>query len=175
MAIIETAGSVLTAAALNLLCPLFAIKASNQTVTASATLVNDNDIAFTFVANQTVHVQARLDYQSNTTTNVGLRAAWATTGTLAASARFCLGANDAAASTPDSMLMQSRPMAAINTNNLYATATVASTSLVAWEELIITTGASGGTLTLQWAEFTGTAATSVTMLQGTFAVARYVS
>lgn len=175
MTIAFNAGQVLTASELNLLAPILKQKATNQVVTASTTLVNDADIVFTFVANQTVHVMCSMLYQSNTTTAVNLRPAWLLTGTGAVGVvRMVLGPNDAAASTPDSMLMQSRSFT-FATNGDYATATVANTNLVAREELILTTGSAGCTLQLQWAQFTGTAATSTTMLAGTYAIARYVA
>jgi hypothetical protein len=175
MAIAFTAGQLVTANQMNLLAPLLAVKSSPRTVTASAVLVNDNDIVFTLVANQTVEVDAKFLYQSNTTTDVGLRPAWSTTGTLTMLARTALGANDSAVVTPDAMTMQSRPLGAFTTNNLVSTASVANTAAMYRETLLLTTGASGGTLQFQWAEFTGTAATSVTMNAGTFAVARYVA
>lgn len=176
MTISFTAGQLLTAAEMTMLCPTYVVKASNQGVTNSATLVNDTDLVFTLLPNQTYEVDLWGDYAGNGTTNTGLRAAWAVTGTVAMTSRFCQGPGDAAgAALPDSVLMQSRPMAAINTNNLYTSGIVAGAGFVFHEKLIVTGGVSGGTLQFQFAQFTATAAQTMTMLATSYAVARMVA
>lgn len=177
MAISFTAGQVLTANELNLLAPVYLVKNSSQSVTNSATLVNDNDIALTLLANQTAQITLMLDYQANTTTNVGLRLAWVAGGTLGLISRFVMGPSDAGGANPPDALttVQMRPLTAFTTNNLYSTGTTANAAYVLREELIVTTGASGGTLTLQFAEFTAAAATTITLNNSSYAIARYVA
>lgn len=165
------AGQLVPAASLNVLAPIYAVKASDQSVTNSATLVNDNDISFSFLPNQTIHVQAYLLMQASSAAP-GMRNAWSSSG-LTSSTRVVLGPPDAGSPAPDNMQVQSRAFS-LATNNLYAMSTINST-YVAVENLIVTTGLAAATLQLQFAEFTATASTTVTLKAGTFAIARYVA
>lgn len=176
MAIAFTAGQLVTSNQLNLLAPLYAAKASNQSVTNSATLVNDNDIVFTLVANQVVHVQAHIVAQSSTT-SAHVRLAWAVTGTVAGvnatRPRMVAGSADSGAQPPDAMSVQMRSFT-LGTNNLNVI-TTANSDYYIQENLLVTGGASGGTLQLQFAQFTAVAAQTTSLMAGTFAVARYVA
>lgn len=174
MALTFTAGQLVTANELNLLVPVFVQKPSAQVVTNSIALVNDNDIVMTLLANQTVQVDLNLQYTGSSTTAMGLRLAWATTGTLTLLARFVMGPSDLATVNPPDALtsVQMRPLAAFNTNNLYGTGTAANTYYCR-ENLTLTTGVSGGVLTLQFAQFTLNAG-SITLNQASSACARYV-
>lgn len=176
MTISFTAGQLLTAAEMTMLCPTYVVKASNQSVTNSATLVNDTDLVFTLLPNQTYEVDLWGEYAGSGTTNAGLRAAWTSTGTVGFVSRFCQGPGDAAgAAVPDSVLMQTRPMGALTTNNLYTSGIVAAATFVFHEKLIVTGGVSGGTLQFQFAQFTATAGQSMTMGGTSYAVARMVA
>jgi hypothetical protein len=165
-----------TAAQLNLLCPMTAVKASTQSVTNSVTLVNDNDIVFTLLANTRYMVEANLVAQSSATTG-NLRLAWAVTGTVAAVAsgqeRMVQGSPDTATAAPDSMLVQSRAFS-LGTNNLNTMST-ASTNYYVREVLLLDGGASGGTIQLQFAQFTAVASNAVRLMAGSFAVCRAVA
>lgn len=176
MAISFAAGQLITASQMNLLAPILVSKSTTQSVTNSATLVNDNDIVFTFVANQTVHVQAHLVAQASSAAP-GLRLAWAVTGTVgavvSAAGRMVMGSPDSGTPAPDAMSVQMRAFAlATNNANLMNTA---NSNYYLQENLLISTGASGGTLQLQFAQFTATAAQSTSLMAGTFAIARYVA
>lgn len=138
------AGALLTAAQLNQLVGLYAVKGSTQTVTNSAALVSDSDITFSLAANQTYHIAAHIVAQ-NTTTTGHLRLAWAVTGTVAAAAsgqeRMVLGSPDTATAAPDSMLMQSRAFV-LTTNNLNTMST-ANSNYYIQENLLLSGGLSG--------------------------------
>lgn len=176
MTIAFTAGQAVTAAQLSLLCPVFAVKASTQSVTNSTTLVNDSDIVFTLSANVRYLIEANLVAQSSAVTG-GLRLAWAVTGTVAAVAsgqeRMVQGSADTATAAPDSMLVQMRAFTlATNNDNTMSTA---NSNYYVREVLLLDGGASGGTLQLQFAQFTAVSANAVRLMAGSSAVLRAVA
>lgn len=174
MALSFTAGQLVTAAELNLLVPLYAVKVSSQTVTATTTLVNDNDITFTLSPFQTYEIQLNMGVsQVHGTTGEGVRTAWAVTGTPTVVARFGGGpleVTNAAGNTNNTAVK-------IYQFNSFAAATMGATDAGAWvqERVVVSSGLSGGTITLQFAQSVAQAATSVTMLSGTYAVCRAVA
>jgi hypothetical protein len=154
--------------------PIYVVKASNQTVVNTTTQVNDTDIVFTLPANQTYHIDANLCYQ-DTVTNFGVQVSWVVTGTIVGVNRVLIGVspNGSSGSPSAVTISQSLGNASFGGSAIYAGTTINSTYL-SHEELIVTTGASGGTLQMKFAcGFAGT--NTVTMMAGTFAVARRVA
>lgn len=168
------AGAKLTAAQMNQLTPVYVVKASTQSVTNSTTLVSDVDIIFTLAAGVVYEIDANLVMQASTTTG-NIKTAWVATGTVAAAItsgneRMVQGPPDTGTSVPDSTLMQTRAFA-FNAAPLY-TMNTANSNYYAHERLLMTGGASGGTLTLQFAQNTAVAANSAKLMSGTYAVLR---
>lgn len=160
----------LTAAQLNQLVPLCAVKGSNQSVTNSATLVNDSDIIFTLVANQTYHIAFHLLFSATTKVpngkyNLSLTGTVASVGsaTHVVAPTSPMPAGGAALYTIES--------GASNGANFGVDTAPVCVKL----DGIFTGGGSGGTITLQFAQQTATAATSTTILAGSFAIARMVA
>lgn len=176
MAISFAAGQVLTANELNLLAPQYVVKASDQLVTNSTTLVNDNDIVFTLQANQIYFIEAHLVSQ-NTTTTGNLRLAWTASGTVAGvnatRPRMVYGSADSGTQPPDAMAIQMRSFA-INTNNLNVISSAALDYLIR-EDLLLTGGTGGGTIQLQFAQFAAVASQSIKLMAGSFAICRCVA
>lgn len=174
MAISFSAGQLLTAAQMNLLCPVYVAKTADQSVTNSATDVNDNDIAIPLNAGQIVEVVLTLGVLA-TTKVPGIRVAWTAGGTLTVL--------DRSGSAPASPIgtgvangagapQQSFQFIAL-TDVTYGVDSSLATRIE--ERLIIATGVSGGTLQLKWSQSAATAATTTTIKAGSYAVARYVS
>ena len=176
MTIAFTAGQVLTANQLNLLSPTFILKNSTQTVTNSATPVNDNDFVFTLLANQSAQVLLYIQASQSGTGSPGIRVSWTTTGTAGFASRCTIGPCNSVANvtSPSQMQMQSQPLAS-TTQNVYALGTNTQGPFLIFETLLVGGGASGGTIQMQWAQGGATASTSTTVNQGSYAVLRYVS
>lgn len=176
MTISFAAGQLITSNQMNLLAPLLTSKAVNQSVTNSATLVNDNDIVFTFVANQTVMVECYLGVFA--TTNVpGIGVAWGATGTITGVSRSGLGSPKPPNTTVFTTTMQTflSPGSNLTATFNIGADTNSSFPTMYQDRLLLTTGASGGTLQLKWAQATATAATTTTVAAGSYAIARYVA
>lgn len=175
MSLSFTAGQLITANELNLLVPLFARKASDQSVTNSATLVNDNDITFSLVANQTYMIELHGIGVSTTSNAPGIIIQWTLGGTLTGLGRNSIGPSGPAINT----------LANKTTARFEASTTgggsgtfygVDLTNLTSFYDIIVvSSGASGGTVTLQWAQAVATTSTTTTLKTGTFAVARVVA
>lgn len=171
MAIQYTAGQSVTATMLNLLAPLFAQKGTDQSVTNSAVLVNDNDIVFTLAANQTVEMELHAAALAGSTAP-GIAIGYTLTGTVSVTTRLgqgppaVLGGNTPSGTTVRMFEFNSTAGAgyALSTSEMLIT-----------EYLILATGASGGTIRLQFAQGAATAGVSTTLRAGTFAIARYVA
>lgn len=176
MAISFSAGQLLTAAQLNLLCPIYAVAPSDQAVTNSNARVPSTYITFTLLPQQTYEIDANIVAQV-TVNSCHLSLAWAVTGTVAAptsgAERMVIGSPDTATAAPDSMLVQVRAFA-LTTGNLNTMTTINSNYYVR-ERLLLNGGASGGTVTLQFAQFTAVAAQSAKLMAGTYATARVIS
>lgn len=164
-----TAGQLVTAAELNLLVPIYVLKGSNQVVTNSTVLVNDNDITFTLAPNQSYAVDINLQVVSSATAH-GISVGYAVTGTVAIVARSGVGPGLGTANT------RLTTMNSVSFTNLGALTygTDSQTSQV-WEKLVFTSGASGGTVTMQWAQATAGAATTTTVGAGSHAIVRAVA
>lgn len=157
--------------------PIYKVVASTESVTNSTTLTASAFIVFTLAASTTYHIDANLVMQATTTTG-NIKVDWAVTGTVAAAVtsgneRMVVGPPDTGTSVPDSTLVQTRAFA-LNAAPLY-TMNTANSNYYAKETLLVIGGASGGTLTLRFAQNTGVAANSAKLMGGTFAVARRVA
>lgn len=166
-----TAGQLVTAAELNLFVPLFALKGSNQSVTNSATLVNDNDIVFTLIANQTYHL-VLVGTGLATTKVPGLKTGWTLTGTVNGTIKNLMGPVNPIAAAGSFNTTLSLFSEAVTASAGWGMDTQATTFR---EELILTSGASGGVVQLQFAQQAATAATTTTLSAGTFAICRVVA
>lgn len=165
-----TAGQALTAAQLNLLVPLYVIKGSNQVVTNSAVLVNDNDIVFSLLPNQSYHVALHLLLSATTKVPNG-KYNLAVTGTVAS-----VGAAMHVVAPTSPMPAGGAALYTVESGASNAANFGVDTAPVCVKlDGIFSGGASGGTVTLQFAQQTATVATSTTMLAGSFGVARVVS
>lgn len=176
MAISFQAGQLVTAATLNLLAPAVAVKASTQSVTNSATLVDDNDIQFSLLANQYYEIDLWCLSQVTTTT-CSLRLAWRSTGTVAAvvsgAERMVFGSADSGTVPPDAMAIQMRAFS-LTTNNLNLMTTANTTYLVR-ERLLLSGGVSGGLVVLQFAQYSAVSGQSTKLMAGTYATCRAVA
>lgn len=172
MAISFTAGQLVTANELNLLCPTYIIKNVTQSVTNSVTLVNDTDFVWTILPNQSAIIEINLQ-TANTTTGAGLRLAWTTSGTAGFAARMANGPSDTAAGVTNEheFQIQGRPLTAA-TNNLYQL--TGTGTYIVRETLVVGGGATGGNVQMQFAQFTANVG-STQVQSGSFGVLRYVS
>lgn len=145
----------------------FKQKATNQTVTASTTPVNDADIVFTLLPN--ISYRVSLVLSPTATTTGSLRTVWAVTGTVTGTNRSCTGPGvnttdpqaTGAASTTSGVTRASKH--GLTTTQVTYGILAGTTSAVT-EDVVVSGGASGGTLTLQWAQNTAAGATT---LEGT--------
>lgn len=139
-------------------------KSGTQTVSASTTPVNDADLTFTLAANAQYMLTAVL---SATGTAAGdIKTNWAVTGTAAqVSNRSCVGPSinttdvtgAAAAATTVGVVRAS--MHDLTTQVPYGVDGAATSTIR--EEVWVTGGASGGTITLQWAQNAASGSTSL--------------
>lgn len=169
-------GNLLTGAQLNLIVPTYVVLSSNQVYTNTTTPASVTDITFTMLPNVIYAVELHAGATSSATAHgVGLN--WTTTGTVALSTGLRRGNGPATTGTTQSTstVMHSYLFNALSVVT-YGTDTAAIGSGVAGidEYLTVTGGASGGTLTLQAAQATLGAATTTTLLAGTWALARAV-
>lgn len=157
--------------------PIYKAVAITESVTNSTTLTASAYIVFTLAASTVYEVDANLVVQATTTTG-NIKMDWAVTSTVAAgitsgNERMVIGPPDTGTSVPDSTLVQIRAFA-LNAAPLY-TLNTANSNYHVREKLLVTGGASGGTLTLRFAQNTGVAANSAKLMSGSFAVARRVA
>lgn len=157
--------------------PIYKAVAITESVTNSTTLTASAYIVFTLAASTVYEVDANLVVQATTTTG-NIKMDWAVTSTVAAAItsgneRMVIGPPDTGTSVPDSTLVQIRAFA-LNAAPLY-TLNTANSNYHVREKLLVTGGASGGTLTLRFAQNTGVAANSAKLMSGSFAVARRVA
>lgn len=146
------AGQKLTAANLNSIVGMQAIKTAGQSVTNSTVLVNDNELFLDFTSAQVGRsylVTATVSYTSASATP-GIRIAYARTGTLTNMAtRYVLGAQTATANLSNTAVRTNQGFA-LATNVGYGTdAGLNNGGLV--ETFIIRVDVAGR-LTLQWAQ-----------------------
>lgn len=170
MAISFSAGQLLTAAQLNLLCPQEVVKAANQGVTNSATLVSDADLVVTLAPNQTYHVAYHLLFSATTKVPNG-KYNLALTGTVAS---LSSAAHVVAPTNP--MPAGGAALYTIESGASNAASFGVDTAPVCVKlDALFIGGASGGTITFQFAQNAATAATTTTLLAGSFVIARVVS
>jgi hypothetical protein len=181
MAISFSAGQVLTANALNVLAPIYVPKSANQTMTSSTTLTNDAALFVALPANQVYEVRLKLlaAYASAVTsgTPLGIQANWSLTSTGALVARTVLGPSDTTAGVtgPDEYQVQGRAIGLTNNSFYQMIGTSSATNaFVISEELVITSGASGTTLQLQWAQDSSSTNT-LSVLAGSYLIARAIA
>lgn len=165
-----TARQLLTAAQMNLLCPQMVTKAADQGVTSSAVLVNDTDLVVTLLPNQTYHVAYHLLFSATTRVPNG-KYNLALTGTIAS-----LGSAMHVVAPTNPMPAGGAALYTIESGASNAAAFGVDTAPVCVKlDGLFTGGASGGTITFQFAQNAATAATTTTILAGSFAISRCVA
>jgi hypothetical protein len=148
----------------------FKQKASTQTVTASTTPVNDADLVFTLLPNISYRVSMALSPTSTAATGGtgGLRTLWAVTGTVTTTNRLCTGpginTTDATATAAAATTVGITRASKHGTGTAVTYGVLSSATSAVAEDFVASGGASGGTLTLQWAQNTASGTTS---LEGT--------
>lgn len=169
-----TAGQKLTAAALQQLAPIRLMKAADQSVTSSTTVVNDNDLVVPVAANATYDFDGFIFWIGNETGKIkfGMNAPTGATldwGLLAGydgDTGFNTGGTHGAAQFWLKQAQTTFPTGTIQ----YAASTALLTGLLKGR---ITTGSTAGNLTLQWAQFVSNA-TSTTLKAGSWLHAQRV-
>lgn len=142
-------GAKLDAADFAAVYPLYVKKSAAETLTSNTTLQDDNDLSIAIAAGQIVRVELLLAV-SGPASPGDVKVAWSAGGTLTSpTGRHCIG--------PDTSITS------IASTTVRASATHGLTTAVTYgtdgsgpsairEDFIIDGGASGGTLTLQWAQ-----------------------
>lgn len=172
------AGNVLPAASLNALLPIYIIKLATETVTNSVTLQDDDELKVTLVAGRTYLIQLRAI--CGVTAAQDIKMAWLRTGTLNhAGARMCTGPSinttDVSGTAP-----AATTVGVIRRSGGHSLTTAVNygldgTSTAAIEETFIIQVDVTGVLTLQWAQNTAAAATSATVIAGSYIIATPIS
>lgn len=166
MALAYTAFQRVTADDLNARLDLFVQKTATETVTSSTTLQNDDELVLTLPAGRTYEIQAHL----SPTGNAGgdFKTAWTVSGTVTqATTRQCIGPT--VSTTNSTGGSSASPVTAavtvgVNKASAHNVTTAVSYGLdgtnasAVFERFLVTTGASGGTVQLQWAQDTSNAA-----------------
>ena len=142
--------------------PMFARKASNTTVSASTTLVDDADLHVDLLPNSTYLVRARIMYTGSSTGDISIT--WGTPAGSSTGIRFDYGPS-ASNSNPVSGAMRS------SVNNWatvlgYGATTDATVFPAITEYGTITTGDTGGVLQLRYAQTTASGV--LTVLAGSY-------
>lgn len=175
------AGNVLTAAQLNALAPVYVLKQAAETVTNSAVLQNDDELLVVLAANKVYKITLNLVFGCSVNT-ADIQIAWNATGTLTHSgSRTCRGPSVAttdqgatAAAAVTVGVLRSSGGHALSTAVSYGSNGTQNTSAVE-EALVISGGASGGTLTLQWAQNAAALATTTTVVAGSYLIAEVIA
>ena len=146
------------------------IKDSNEQVTSSTAVQNDNDIIFSLQANSIYEIEFHGSaYSTSATPDIKLK--WVVTGGASAlTARVCMGLGTTETDHTNGVMRCSRHT--IATEVPYGVVAGA-TSCEIFEKFIVSTS-TAGTLTLQWAQNTSNA-TAVGLSTSTFAIARLIS
>jgi hypothetical protein len=129
----------------------FIRKGSNETVNNSSVMQNDNDFNVTLDANSTYRIEVYLEVVGSNTPN--FKTTWSKGSGITMYNRFCLGPYQAGGTSADTKVNCSTKV--YNGEVGYTTDGTNGSSIV--ENFILTTGASGNTLTLQWAQITANA------------------
>lgn len=145
---------------------VYVLKGSDQSVTSSITLISDSALVVTLAANRTYVVEAVLGVTGATAGDV--RTAWLVSGTVVAvGSRTAIGPE--VAESTIGYVVASR--ASLTTALIFATGLPLETGIV--DRFVVSGGASGGTLTLRFAQGTSSV-TSTVMKANSFVVARPV-
>jgi hypothetical protein len=135
------------------LLPTYVVKPSDQSVTSSTTLVNDNDLKHTVAADTTYHVRGIFHYTASTTGDIQF--VW--TGPSGASVTFVVTCVDSSTlDTATTSRIGSLPSSSLAVGGRGTSFP----GVIYWEGTLVTSSSSG-TLQLQWAQNTsdGTATT----------------
>lgn len=175
MAISFAAGQLITANQMNLLAPQFVFKSANQQTTTT-TLVTDTDLLVTLVANQTFKVEFELYVQQSTAlTNFSVTPTLGGTLTLLTSnSRFILGPSGTAANVTSDQNFPIQGRSAGLGAAFYGLGSTTGSTFLVRESLLIASGASGGSVGLQWAEGSATAG-PIIVTAGSHMIARAVA
>lgn len=174
-------GAVLTAAQLNALAPTYVLKQATETVTNSAALQNDDELLVALSAGKTYLIKVSLIVGTSVATS-DFKCAYTTSGTLShVGSRSCHGPSisttdqgaSAAAATTVGVVRHSGGHG-LGTAVSYGNDGAANTSAID-EEFVISGGASGGTLTLQWAQNTAAGATTASVIAGSYMIAQVIA
>lgn len=167
------AGQVLTAAEFNSWLPIIALKTAGLGRTSTAVLAADPDLSVTLLANCRYKVNVNLGFDGPAAGDIQI--GYARTGTVvqvsASTGREYVGPDTGTASvvSATSMRVQKATTATPDGGIAYGSTGGASPGVIR-EEFWVDGGASGGTLTVSWAQAVSNAAT--TTLTGSMTVQR---
>jgi len=162
------AGEVLTKAKMDKRTPITKIKTAPQTISSSITLVDDNHLFAEVEANAVYRVILNLKMYGPTAGD--LRVSWSVPSGTSAGSRHCFGAATGVSSARDTLIRATR-------NNWtdvvpYGTDTASTTARNhVYEDNLLKTGGSAGTLQLRWAQNSSSASTT-TVADGMLVVRR---
>ena len=158
-------GQVLAAADVNnWFVPLVAYKTSNQSVTSSTTLVNDNALSLAVAANAVYRMELGMTYTADTAGDIKI--AWTTPASSTIAQAVCMGLSTTAATSSDDFTVgasSAPPFGGIGAGSPAATLYI----------FIFTTAGTAGTLQLQWAQNTSSA-TATTVQTGSYLIGQRV-
>jgi hypothetical protein len=142
----------------------YVLKPSDTARTSTATVADDPHLTATVAANGIYYVRFVIFATSADTANTDLKTAWAATAT-ATGLRLAHGPTDIAAGFTSRSQTQGRFSGhGLTTTTNYQADTLA---IACIEEAIVTVGATGGSITLQWSQ-TVSNANAVTILQNSY-------
>jgi hypothetical protein len=163
------AGNVLTAANLNALLPVYVIKQATETVTNSSTLQNDDELVLSLPTGRVYHIRCVLI--CGITAAQDIKTAWSTTNVTHVGSRSCRGPGVSTAGVGDTTMRSSGGHALTTAVSYGLDGT--STSYIDEEFIVSTSGT--GTVQLQWAQNAASAATSATVVSGSYIIATPIS
>lgn len=154
------AGSRILASMIANVAPLAGYKSSDQSVTSSTTLVNDNALTISVLASATYFWVMLLDYEGGTRGSSDLKISMSVPA--AATARFWMGRQDAAGTNTSSFMGSQSTTYAAGTNGAGVL-----TGLLAVGTLAVSVTA--GSFTLQWAQNTSSGTATIVHAQSVLA------
>ncbi len=172
MAINFVAGQEVTADDLNALAPLYINKSSDESVTNSVVMQNDNDFVLSFGAGQTWIVELYVEFQSVSATP-DVQMDWLVSGGLTIPSRHFLGvpAGETDVSASTAVALQVRD----DTSDVSAAVVTSTTSRASIREVLKMTTTTAGTATFRWAQNTANASATVMKANTSFLIAHRVS
>ena len=143
----------------------YKIKASDESLSSSTTLQDDNELLYTFPGgNKKYEVIAMISPSSTLTSSADFKCDWSISSDLTVDSRWCLGSGNSSTSIINSETLQVRKCDYSDVINYNITAGFGHAIR---EKLIIDTGATGGTLTFRWAQ-ENSSASSIKVQAGSY-------